>query len=60
MDQRVAVLDDPRSVGKNLVGPKVGEYWRYRVGDIRIIYEITDKQMCFLVIEIDNRRDIYR
>lgn len=60
MDQRVATLDDPRSLGKNLVGPKIGEYWRYRVGDIRIICDITDKQMCILVIEIGNRREVYR
>ena len=60
MDQRVATLDDPRSLGKNLVGPKMGEYWRYRVGDIRIICDISDKQMCVLVIEIDNRLEVYR
>lgn len=57
MDQRVAILDDPRSVGKNLVGSKVGEYWRYRVGDIRIICDIADKQMCVHVI--GNRREVY-
>lgn len=60
MDQRVATLDDPRSVGKNLAGPKRGEYWRYRVSDIRIICDIADKQMCVLVIEIGIRREIYR
>ena len=60
MDQRVATLDDPRSLGKNLVGSKMGEYWRYRVGDIRIICDIADKQMCVLVIEISNRREVYR
>lgn len=60
MDQGVATLDDPRSVGKNLVGPKMGEYWRYRVSDIRIICDIADKQMCVLVIEIGIRREIYR
>ena len=60
MDQRVATVDDPRSLGKNLVRPKMGEYWRYRVGDIWIICDITDKQMCVLVIEIGNRREVYR
>ena len=60
MDQRVATLDDPRSLGKNLVGPKLGEYWRYRVGDIRIICNIADQQMCVLVIEIGNRKEVYR
>jgi len=60
MDERVAVLADPRSLGKNLKGPKVGEYWRYRVGDIRVICIIVDGQMTVLVIEIGNRREVYR
>ena len=60
MDERVAVLADPRSLGKNLKGPKMGEYWRYRVGDIRVICNISDAQMTVLVIEIGNRREVYR
>ena len=59
-DERVAVLADPRSLGKNLKGPKVGEYWRYRVGDIRVICNIVDGQMTVLVIEVGNRREVYR
>jgi mRNA interferase RelE/StbE len=38
----------------------MGEYWRYRVGDIRLICKIVDGQMTVLVIEIGNRREIYR
>jgi len=60
MDERVAVLSDPRSLGKNLKGPKIGEYWRYRVDDIRVICNIVDEQMMVLVIEIGNRREVYR
>lgn len=60
MDERVAVLSDPRSLGKNLKGPKMGEYWRYRVGDVRVICNILDGQMTVLVIEIGNRREAYR
>ena len=60
MDERVTVLADPRSLGKNLKGPKMGEYWRYRVGDIRVICNISDGQMTVLVIEIGNRREVYR
>lgn len=60
MDQRVATADDPRALGKNLVGPKLGDYWRYRVGDIRVICNIQDGKMCVLVIEIGNRREVYR
>ena len=60
MDERVAVLSDPRSLGKNLKGPKMGEYWRYRVGDVRVICNILDGQLTVLVIEIGNRREVYR
>ena len=60
MDERVAVLSDPRSLGKNLKGPKMGEYWRYRVGDVRVICNILDGQMTVLVIEIGNRREVYK
>ena len=59
MDERVAMLSDPRSLGKNLKGPKMGEYWRYRVGDVRVICNILDGQMTVLVIEIGNRREVY-
>jgi mRNA interferase RelE/StbE len=60
MDERVAVSDNPRSLGKSLKGPKIGEYWRYRVGDIRVICNIVDGQMMVLVIEVGNRREVYR
>ena len=60
MDERVAVLADPLSLGKNLKGPKMCEYWRYRIGDNRVICNISDGQMTVLVIEIGNRREVYR
>ena len=58
--QRLATLDNPRSTGKALTGPQLGTYWRYRVGDYRIICDIQDEALCILVIEVGNRRDIYR
>jgi mRNA interferase RelE/StbE len=58
--QRLATLDDPRSTGKALTGPQLGIYWRYRVGDYRIICDIQDRALCILVIEVGNRRDVYR
>ncbi len=58
--QRLAVLDDPRTTGKALTGPQLGSYWRYRVGDYRLICDIQDGVLCILVIEIGNRRDVYR
>ncbi|RCL02116.1 MAG: Cytotoxic translational repressor of toxin-antitoxin stability system [Candidatus Tokpelaia sp. JSC188] len=57
---RVAGLDDPRSIGEVLKGSKLGEFWKYRVGDYRIISRIEDKKIRILVVRIGNRRDVYR
>jgi len=58
--ERVAPLDDPRSLGHALKGAALGELWRYRVGDYRIICDIQDGALRILVITIGNRREIYR
>ncbi len=55
---RVSLLDDPRSLGHRLVGPLAG-YWRYRVGDYRIICDIQDRLVRVLVVRIGHRRDVY-
>lgn len=58
--ERVAVLDDPRSIGEALKGSKLGEFWKYRVGDYRIISIIEDGALRILVVKIGNRREVYR
>lgn len=58
--QRLATMENPRSAGKALTGPQFGAFWRYRVGNYRIICDIQDEVLCILVIEVGNRRDIYR
>lgn len=60
MNERIATKEDPRSTGKALTGPMLGTYWRYRVGDFRIICDIQDGALRVLVIEIGNRREVYR
>ena len=57
---RVAVLDDPRSIGEALKGSGLGEFWKYRVGDYRIISSIEDGALRVLVVRIGNRREVYR
>jgi mRNA interferase RelE/StbE len=57
---RVAPLDDPRSIGEALNGSRLGEFWKYRVGDIRIIASIEDQALCILIIKLGHRREIYR
>jgi len=59
MDQRIAPSKDPRATGKALKGP-LGELWRYRVGDYRVICDIRDRRLTVLVLQIGNRREIYR
>jgi mRNA interferase RelE/StbE len=57
---RVAQLDDPRSIGEALKGSKLGAFWKYRVGDYRIISDIEDGALRILVVRIGNRREVYR
>jgi len=59
MDERVASLDNPRSTGKALTGP-LGDLWRYRVGDYRVICDLQDGALRVLVVQVGNRREVYR
>lgn len=60
LHERLAPLDDPRSIGEALKGSKLGIYWKYRVGDYRVISSIEDDALRILVVRIGNRRDVYR
>ena len=60
LKNRVLNQRDPRSVGQALRGSTLGEFWKYRVGDFRIIASIQDDRMIVLVLRVGNRSDIYR
>ena len=51
--------NDPRILGKSLKG-NLRDYWRYRVGNYRIIAEIDDEEVRILIIEVGHRKDIYK
>ena len=57
---RVANLDDPRSIGEALKGSRFSTLWKYRVGDYRIITSIEDTIARILVVKIGDRKEIYR
>jgi mRNA interferase RelE/StbE len=57
---RVAKLDEPRSIGEALKGSRLGEFWKYRMGDYRIICKIEDAAICILVVGIGDRKEVYR
>jgi mRNA interferase RelE/StbE len=60
LHQRVAKLGDPRSIGEALHGSRLGEFWKYRVGDYRLICKIADDRLIVLVLRVGHRKEIYR
>lgn len=52
---------DPLSEAKSLSGNMKG-FYRYRVGDYRIIFSIDSKGniRILTILEIDHRKDVYR
>ena len=60
LNDRVAPLEDPRSIGEAPRGAKLGSLWKYRVGDYRLICNIEDGALQILVVKIGNRREVYR
>lgn len=59
LEERVAVLDDPRSLGAPLTGDHAG-YWRWRVGNYRVVARIEDARVVILVVRVAHRREVYR
>ncbi len=58
--QRLAPLDDPRNLGEALRGAELGKYWKYRIGDYRLVCSIQDDCLRVLVVRIGHRREVYR
>lgn len=50
---------NPRVHGKALVG-NLNKYWRYRIGDYRLLVEIDDNNLVIVAIDIGHRRSIYK
>jgi mRNA interferase RelE/StbE len=60
VDARIrALADNPRPPGaKKLEG--VEDLYRIRSGDFRILYQIEDANLIVVIVDVDNRRDVYR
>lgn len=56
--EEVESLDDPRQRGKGLTANHAG-VWRYRVGDYRVLVQITDTTLTVLALRVGHRRDVY-
>lgn len=59
VEERIAPLDDPRALGAPLAGDHAG-YWRWRIGDYRVIARIEDARVLILVVRVGHRREVYR
>ena len=57
---RLALLDDPRQAGAPLHGTEPSRYWRYRVGNYRILCELRKDELLVIVVAVGHRRSIYR
>ena len=60
LEERIAPLENPRTHGEALQGSRLGEFWKYRLGDYRIIASIEDERVRFLIVRVGNRREVYR
>jgi mRNA interferase RelE/StbE len=49
----------PRAVGEALSGNWAG-YWKYRIGDYRLICQIVDQRLKVVVAKAAHRREVYR
>ena len=58
--ERIATAEDPRTLGEALRGAELGGFWKYRLGDYRVIAEIVDRRVVIIVVRIGHRREIYR
>lgn len=59
LEQRIAPLDNPRTLGAPLTGEHAG-YWRWRIGDCRVVARIEDARVLILVVRVAHRREVYR
>ena len=49
---------DPQALGKPLTGIFKG-FWRYRMGDYRVIYRIAPKEILMVIFRIGHRSRVY-
>lgn len=59
IEKNLQETENPRQHGKLLLGDK-NDYWRYRVGDYRILVEIRDEELLIITISIAHRKDVYK
>ena len=59
IEKNLVQTEHPREHGKALKG-ELKNYWRYRVGNYRLLADINDEEIKIIIIHIGHRREIYR
>ena len=59
IDASLLTTENPRRLGKPLSG-NMREFWRYRIGDYRVICEIHDHILIIVAVRVAHRREVYK
>lgn len=59
LEERIYSNANPRLWGKQLKGSDLGDMWRYRIGDYRVLCLIKDNVVTVQIITVGHRKDIY-
>ena len=59
IDTRLRTAGDPRGLGEGYTGPLKG-FWKYRIGDYRLVCDIQEQTKTILVVAIGDRKEVYR
>jgi len=60
LHERISPLDNPRNIGEALKGSRFGDFWKYRVGDYRLIASIEDNTLQIIIVRVGHRREVYK
>lgn len=59
IDKRSQSAADPKLFAEQLTG-NLSEFWRFRIGDFRVVWKLNDDVVTILVLRIAHRREVYR
>ncbi|ETY75390.1 type II toxin-antitoxin system RelE family toxin [Lactiplantibacillus fabifermentans] len=59
LDSHIEGASNPRIWGKVLEGD-LGTFWRYRIGNYRLVTQINDRVLEVVVVKAAKRNDVYK
>ena len=59
IEKNLVGCENPRAKGKGRTADQ-NDYWRYRIGDYRLICLIQDNELVILALTVGHRSDVYK